>query len=75
MDQRFRLPLVEGSTSVFQTTEGSDGLYWARPMWHRYLGNSVSGVLESILDGTYTSKEQFANAAYFSEESPLVRGE
>ena len=30
------------------------GPYWAGLAWHRHCVNSVSGVLESILDGTYT---------------------
>ena len=30
------------------------GPHWAGPAWHRHCVNSVSGVLESILDGTYT---------------------
>ncbi len=74
MDKRFRLPRVEGSTSVFQTTAGSDGLYWARPMWHRYFGNSVSGVLESILDGTYTvAKNGLPTRPIFRGITPRMR--
>jgi hypothetical protein len=54
VDERFRLPLVERSTSVCHTSAWSDGPYWARPTWHCHRGSSVSGVHESILDGTYT---------------------
>ena len=43
MDERFRLPLAEGSTTVFQTTAASDGLYWAEPAWYRYFGDDVAG--------------------------------
>ena len=53
MDACFQLPFAEGSTTVFQTTAASDGLYWAKPHWFRYFGNDVSGELEAILDGTF----------------------
>ena len=39
----FRLPLVAGSTTVFQTAAASDGLCWAKPAWFRYFGDKVAG--------------------------------
>jgi hypothetical protein len=53
MDDNFALPLAEGSTTVFQTTAASDGLYWAKPQWFRYFGDGVAGELAAILDGTF----------------------
>ena len=49
----FRLPLVAGSTTVFQTTAASDGLYWVKPVWFRYFGDKVAGELEMIIDGHF----------------------
>jgi hypothetical protein len=49
----FKLPLVEGSTTVFQTTTASDGLYWAKQAWFRYFGDKVAGELEMIIDGHF----------------------
>jgi hypothetical protein len=73
MDKRFRLPLVEGSISVFQTVRRA------------ILGkaNVASLFREECLGGArvhpgwdiHCSKERLANAAHFSEESPLVLGE
>jgi hypothetical protein len=53
MDDRFMLPLAEGSTTVFQTTASSDGLAWAKPHWYRYFGDCVAGELEAIIDGHF----------------------
>ena len=53
MDDRFMLPLAEGSTTVFQTTASSDGLAWAKPHWYRYFGDGVAGELEAIIDGHF----------------------
>jgi hypothetical protein len=50
MDDRFMLPLAEGSTTVFQTTASSDGLAWAKPHWYMYFGDGVAGELEAIID-------------------------
>ncbi len=44
------LPLAEGNTMMFQTTAASDGLYWVKPGWFRYFGDSVTGGLEAIID-------------------------
>ena len=49
----FLLPLVEGSTTVFQTTAASDGLYWAKPAWFRHFGDRVAGELEMVIDGHF----------------------
>jgi hypothetical protein len=53
MDDRFMLPLAEGSTTVFQTTASSDGLAWAKPHWYRYFGDGVAGELETTIDGRF----------------------
>ena len=53
MDDRFMLPLAEGSTTVFQTTASSDGLAWAKPHWYRYFDDGVAGELEAIIDGHF----------------------
>ncbi len=53
MDKRFRPPLVEGSTTIFQTTASSDGLAWAKPAWYRHFGDGVAGELEAIIDSVF----------------------
>jgi hypothetical protein len=73
MDKRFQLKWAEGSATVFQTIAGSDGHHWARPMWHRYFENEVSGVLEPILDGTYTVAKDGLPMPGFPKEPSLVR--
>jgi hypothetical protein len=49
MDERSRLPLAEGSTTIFQTTASSDGLAWAKPAWYRYFGDGVAGIWRQSL--------------------------
>jgi hypothetical protein len=53
MGFRLLLRLVEGSTTVFQTTAASDGLYWAKPAWFRHFGDRVAGELEMVIDGHF----------------------
>ena len=68
MDKRFRLPLAEGSTTVFQTTAASDGLYWAEPAWYRYFGDDVAGESAAIIDGTFSvAKDGLPLKPIFSE--------
>ena len=68
MDERFRLPLAEGSTTVFQTTAASDGLYWAEPAWYRYFGDDVAGESAAIIDGTFSvAKDGLPLKPIFSE--------
>jgi hypothetical protein len=71
MDERFALPLAEGSTTVFQTTASSDGLAWAKPHWYRYFGGDVAGELEAIIDGHFcVAKEGLPMRPIFMRNHP-----
>eukprot|EP00291_Cryptomonas_curvata_P000689 CAMPEP_0172182580 /NCGR_PEP_ID=MMETSP1050-20130122/18478_1 /TAXON_ID=233186 /ORGANISM="Cryptomonas curvata, Strain CCAP979/52" /LENGTH=697 /DNA_ID=CAMNT_0012856041 /DNA_START=843 /DNA_END=2939 /DNA_ORIENTATION=+ len=67
----FRLALVEGSTTVFQTTAASDGLYWAKPAWFRHFGDKVAGELEMVLDGHFcVAKSGFSMRPIYQRNHP-----
>ena len=71
MDERFSLPLAEGSTTVFQTKASSDGLAWAKPHWYRYFGDEVAGELETIIDGHFcVAKEGLPMRPIFMRNHP-----
>lgn len=72
--KRFQLPLAEGSTTVFQTTAASDGLYWAKPQWFRFFGKDVAGELEAILDGTFcAAKNGLPPKPIFQQNHPSYK--
>jgi hypothetical protein len=71
MDDRFMLPLAEGSTTVFQTTASSDGLAWAKPHWYGCFGDGVAGELEAIIDGHFVLQRWAYHCSLFSSEIML----
>ena len=72
--KRFQLPWAEGSTTVFQTTAASDGLYWAKPQWFRFFGKDVAGELEAILDGTFcAAKNGLPPKPIFQQNHPSYK--
>ena len=74
MDERFTLPLAEGSTTVFQTKASSDGLAWAKPHWYRYFGDDVAGELETIIDGHFVwQRKGYQCGRYLCETTLLLK--